>query len=291
MRGTRELDYICTSDTAQVLQNAANQRRHRGMFRTTDVSTAMGIAKSAVDRGAVFDGLATVKWDVASRCQDPQPLVLEGSARVKEAAWIPTHELAPRVEMQLRCRKCEACLRARAAEWRQRALAEMSAASRTWFATLTIRPEERWRIDYAALQRYPELGVEAVRSFRERHTVVCQELTRFLKRVRKNSGAPLRYLLVAESHKDGFPHYHALIHEVSPDKPVRHATLSAGWTFGFSQFKLTTDPKSAYYVTKYLTKSALARVRASARYGRSERSDIGEGNLQPCITSHLPKNL
>jgi hypothetical protein len=87
----------------------------------------------------------------------------------------------------------------------------------------------------------------------------------------------MRFLLVAEAHKTGLPHYHALIHEVDPERPVRSRILRQQWTLGFSQCKLVAqgdETKSASYVAKYLAKSAAARVRASQGYGQNAVPDV-----------------
>ena len=47
------------------------------------------------------------------------------------------------------------------------------------------------------------------------------EITKYFKRIRKNSDAPLRYILVQEQHKSGLPHFHALIHERDAARPIR----------------------------------------------------------------------
>lgn len=100
---------------------------------------------------------------------------------------------------------------------------------------------------------------------RGRFAVIAEELQRFLKRIRKNSKAELRYICVQELHKSGNPHYHLLIHEV--EGTLTKAVLQAAWRYGFSQAKLA-DPRTAIYVCKYLTKGEGARVRASLSYGR-----------------------
>lgn len=172
------------------------------------------------------------------------------------------------VEFSARCRKCPGCLRHRQRLWTARAIDETKASKRTWFCTLTVRPEDRFRMDliaerYAMIRRLADEPPEEV--FRLRAKIVGQEVTRWLKRVRKNSGAKLRVLLVTESHKDGYPHFHALIHETSGT--VTKRVLEAGWRVGFSQFRLC-DPGASGYVAKYLSKVALTRVRASRHYGQ-----------------------
>lgn len=185
------------------------------------------------------------------------------------------------VELNVRCRACENCLKARASHWRMRALAEYRAAQavdcRTWMSTLTIDPTRRQQsltllragldrqgIDFDKLPEHEQ--------FAEKHREISKEITRFVKRVRKNSGCVLRILCVCERHEGGGelhgePHYHMLWHETERGNPLRQKVLSEGWQWGFSHHKLVRDPRQASYVCKYLSKSAMARVRASLNYG------------------------
>jgi hypothetical protein len=163
------------------------------------------------------------------------------------------------------------CLKARAATWAERARVECARAKRTWFVTLTLRPEEQYRA--LAQARVEGIGFDDLpeeEQFLRRHRVISRWLTLFIKRVRKASGAKLRYVLVAERHKSGLPHYHLLLHEV--EGAVKHAVLRAQWRLGFMTAKLVPegDASPARYVSKYLAKAAEARVRASVRYGRDE---------------------
>ncbi|PQM29547.1 hypothetical protein CVO77_01105 [Sphingopyxis lindanitolerans] len=179
------------------------------------------------------------------------------------------------VSFDSRCRKCEACLSHRRRLWTARASDELKAAHRTWFATLTIRPDDRFVATMHASDTAARAGhgswptMSAENQFRYLVKHLNKEIDRFLKRVRKN-GAPFRYLLVSEAHKDGFPHFHLLIHEAA--LPLTKRLLESNWRLGHSQFRLVnnSDPRSAFYVCKYLAKSALTRVRASKRYGRDQ---------------------
>ena len=179
------------------------------------------------------------------------------------------------VSFDSRCRKCEACLAHRRRLWTARASDELKAAHRTWFATLTVSPENRFvaSMRAAALAGSAGHGTWASMSAENQYRYLVKylngEIDRFLKRVRKN-GAPFRYLLVSEAHKDGFPHFHLLIHEAA--LPLTKRLLESNWRLGYSQFRLVNngDPRSAFYVCKYLAKSALTRVRASKRYGRDQ---------------------
>lgn len=161
------------------------------------------------------------------------------------------------IDLHLPCRKCLPCLKRKARVWSHRATVETAAAFRTWFVTFTIRPENRLRFRLLASRQGDE-------TFAGVHRAIGKEFTLFFKRVRKNTGQPLRYCLFAEKHKDGFPHYHALIHERGAAIPRRD--IETEWVHGFTSFRLC-DGSAGRYVTKYVTKDACARVRASIRYG------------------------
>lgn len=177
------------------------------------------------------------------------------------------------VSLESRCRKCAACLAHRRRLWSARAADELKAAHRTWFVTLTVRPEDRFVTSMQASAIAFRAGhgdwyaMSSENQFRYLVQVLNQEIDRFLKRVRK--AASFRYLLVSEAHKDGFPHFHMLIHEAA--LPLTKRLLESNWRLGHSQFRLvnSADARSAYYVCKYLSKSAQTRVRASKRYGRA----------------------
>lgn len=213
------------------------------------------------------------RWWAAGDCTAPVHREITGrpEGQPKWHEWEPGKRGTLILDLQVRCRQCESCLRARARHWALRAKSEIDAVARTWFGTLTLRPDRQnyylnlARASYARsgddLDRQPEEVI-----FRERAAAIGLEVTRYLKRVRKNSGARLRYVLVFEAHKSGDPHLHMLVHEVGGVVTYRH--LSDAWTEGFTKWKLA-DTGASRYVTKYLSKSMLARVRASVRYGES----------------------
>lgn len=233
-----------------------------------------------------------IAWDASGGCENPYPFTVEGRWRSRGGydAWgdfrrsgleIPEfglrgHRKPIWVEIDAPCRRCRVCLARRSAHWAARAKVELSAASRTWFCTLTASPE--WQFVYAARAsaRLEKRGVafhalSDGEQFIERSSEFGRDITKYLKRIRKESGVPLRYILVAEAHKSGLPHFHMLLHEAS-DKAIRWKTLSEQWKQGFSQFKLVEGNGAAWYVCKYLSKAALARVRASRLYGRVHSS-------------------
>lgn len=257
---------------------------------------AKAIARKALERGAVLATPTTVAWDVSSSCSDPRSVEFESRVDPKrDGFWEkPIH-----TAMQVRCRRCPACLRARAALWRRRAVGEINTAQRTWFGTLTLSEAEQVKALYRAQVGASRRGVawhEPVKRWSGEDDIsyvrrcelerfgrvvrsIAPEVTKWLKRVRKESDAKLRFLLVAEAHKSGRPHFHILVHEAYGSSPIRKRTLDSQWKLGFSQFRLVAEgDKAAAYVCKYLTKSVLARVRASIAYGRhlsgNERSEV-----------------
>lgn len=179
------------------------------------------------------------------------------------------------VVLSARCRKCEWCRQQRANLWATKARREIEAASRTWFCTYTLSPDDHFRVETAARVADAENGdVFEARSeqsqFVARCAVLSPEITRYVKRVRKQSGAPLRYLFVTEKHKTGLPHFHALFHETNPAMPLRKAVLKEQWKLGFTRFKLVETPSAAWYLCKYLSKEQATRVRGSLFYGRND---------------------
>lgn len=178
-----------------------------------------------------------------------------------------------RLLLWTRCRECAACRRARRNLWATRATAEYALAQRTWFGTLTLRPEEQFRAKLLAENKCGGQsvydGLTEAEQFSFRASVVGQWLTLYIKRVRSAvavaPGSPFRYLAVFEAHQSGAPHIHVLLHERSC--AVRQKTLIAKWPHGFVKWKLVEDERQATYVTKYLAKDARTRLRASFHYG------------------------
>lgn len=180
------------------------------------------------------------------------------------------HHNRPMLDTFVRCRKCPSCLRHKRAVWSARASHEIGMHPRTWMVTLTCSADMHFRLlcqaRLAATRRgfTPDLW-SPNEEFAQRWSQLGTEVTKWLKRLR-SSGAKFNYLLVVEAHKSGLPHVHLLIHEISG---CTYRTLTETWRLGFSHAKLVEGTAAARYVTKYLVKSALARVRASQRYGSS----------------------
>lgn len=175
--------------------------------------------------------------------------------------------------LSVRCRKCGPCLKQRGKVWATRGQLELVAAERSWFGTLTLRPHERFMSRLKADAYLASRGVrwhdlDATEQFKEIARVLRREFQLFLKRVRKQSGARLRYVMTTEAHADGFPHLHLLLHEYEGRCTKR--LLEQQWQLGISHWRVVNalDHKVPWYVAKYLTKSILAKPVASLRYGR-----------------------
>ncbi len=278
-------------------------------------------AKRAITEGGEVKSASRIFWNVAGRgrleCQRPVFREYLGATPVgydfrtdRAQGRIHTRSL----ELDTRCRRCPPCLEARKLLWRGRARSEIAQAARTWFGTLTCTPQFQVLAQYRASLRLSKSGIKwddlnREEQFAERVSEISPEITKWLKRVRKQASVALRqkardddgceatkgkrcschrladftvtlkYLLVVEEHTGGgahhgLPHFHLLIHECNVDRPVRHSVLKAKWTLGITDFVLIPSPedggnKFANYVTKYLTKSILCRARASLKYGRS----------------------
>lgn len=224
---------------------------------------------------ALLAGRISSPWgetiDNAGDCMAPVSVELLGEATFDHP--VEAQRQRRYGDMLVRCRKCLKCLEHRSTVWAARACAELAVAQRTWFGTLTLSPEAQECAYWEARKRYRTGGskdfdaLPEAEQFAARHRVINDDLTRYLKRVRKESAASLRYLLVVEAHKTGLPHYHMLLHERLGQ--VRKRTLDSQWISGFTRWRLVEPGVTpAFYVSKYLAKSALARVRASRLYGR-----------------------
>lgn len=273
-------------------------------MRVHDARDLRATAAKALSQGAKVARRSTVEWNVSGNCTDSKMITLTGRnpRRVGAPVWRhppDRYAVSDRrfwqtcsperkhqvvrgtannpiwIDIEARCRKCAACLRARARMWTERAIAECRQAGRTWMGTLTLSPHQHHLMMCRASHRLKQSVVRwsslsAEEQLSERHKEISKEITLWLKRVRKNSHAVLRFLLVMEQHKNGLPHYHVLIHEGAV--PVVKRVLEGEWKLGFSKFKLVEQEaralqRSARYVAKYLTKANEARVRASVGYG------------------------
>lgn len=239
-----------------------------------DYQEVCTLCATALAAGARRISRTTIEWDVSNGCS--APIVMEFTGRPAAEDGEKYVDIRPGKShtlvlwMWVACRKCDRCMRRRRRLWTLRAAQEITMSQRTWFVTLTLRPTQRYVCECIATKRDILYGERTQdEQDRARFAVIVEEIQRFLKRIRKNSKAKLRYMLVQELHKSGEPHYHLLIHEVSGT--LTKAVLQAGWRWGFSQAKLA-DPKTAIYVCKYLTKTQGARVRASLGYGSASTS-------------------
>jgi len=221
-------------------------------------------------------------WDVSAKCTSPVYREMLGAVSTMIGKLTLTDDTKrprggrTRLHLFVPCRKCPTCLRRRSYMWAAKAMRELEASPRTWFVTMTLRAEaQQWALQ-SARRHLDRQGVDydtlnEDERFKERVRMISPSITRYLKRVREQSQAPLRYLLVAEAHKTGDPHFHALVHETRADRSIPYRVIRDQWDLGFGHAKVVDDNKrAAFYTAKYLSKSALARVRASVRYGSPE---------------------
>lgn len=202
-------------------------------------------------------------------------------------------EMTNQIEASVPCRKCDSCRNFRQMTWAERAVREFEIAPRTWFGTLTFKPEkhvmalEEARVELA-LQGFDFDALRFDEQLLLRHQRLTEEVTLFLKRVRSTL-VPIRYLCVMEAHKSGLPHYHMLLHEVSPAMPVRWQVLTDKWLEnGHSMWKLVSDPAQCAYVAKYLGKNTTSRVRSSFSYGDGT-PDLIEDGVRANVTQGAPQ--
>ena len=289
----RGLDVLSTSQTAGLTLAKARKggrsgtvrlKTRQGRYRVDQTQLGALQGRAAREGGVTYspwaDSHQRMAWLVCGKgrdqCIQPREVVLQSG----EDEATP---FGSALELHVRCRICEPCLKAKAAWWKLRAMAEIGASERTWFITLTWRPEDRLKADYSADRALRQAGIRTPtpkQLFVARAGYLGPIVSKWLQRIRKGLrtegevSVSFRYLLVWEEHADGFPHAHLLLHE-KRGQTVTKRRVQREWQSGFSNCRLvvTHSPddihKSAAYVCKYLTKSMLARVRASTRYGRA----------------------
>lgn len=245
-------------------------------------------AAARLNRKALFGGGGTrsgplsTTWDISGngklRCLTPCKTELRFNQPLDDYIVGLAPDRTPQyIDLSTRCRKCANCLRLRGIHWSTRMTLECELAARTWFGTITLAPAYHDLIMWRAIRRngFGGAGWDRLSNderFAERHKEISRELTKAVKRLRQYSRGPLRLVIVCEAHQSGLPHYHALVHETRLGAGVHERELRRAFPMGFSQWKLVEHGgKAAGYVSKYLKKSLLARVRASSDYGSLDR--------------------
>ena len=237
-------------------------------------------------------------WDISGNCLRPirrelstARVGIPRNVRGKQYATFGERYWRQDIEMSVRCRKCDNCRAVRAWQWRLRMKAEVDRGSRTWFTTLTLRPDAHNIARYGAIMRLKKSGVHwddlhPDEQFSEILRELGPEVTKFIKRVRKNSAARFTYACVTEKHKSGLPHFHMLWHEAPNGGRIKWKHLDAAWRLGFSLHKLIPADQSkrvAAYVAKYLSKSLASRVRCSQGYGLGERHTASSDRIKKSV--------
>lgn len=298
----RVLEEQCTGDTTcRVLGVPLGVLSHRSLEGPVGlhVESLSAMIRSLAEHPGDLRQVTAARYAVtyAHRCESPVviPRIARaiGAKHGYEWHWDEwgrrlheTHKRTVRMDrallldMEVPCRICAPCRKARAHHWRLRTIVETGLAKRTWFSTFTLDSDQQWHNTLRACQlaRRANLDLDALdcdQQFGYRVRALGPELTAFFKRVRKNSSAPIRFVWVAEMHlgggvAHGLPHIHALIHEKSDVDVVRKRILHDAWKLGYSAHKLVQPDetlKRINYLCKYLFKQTKCPIRASNRYG------------------------
>lgn len=162
-------------------------------------------------------------------------------------------------QLSLPCGQCIGCRLERSRQWAMRCMHEASLYEQNCFVTLTYSDEflpYRGQLDYPAFQK-------------------------FLKRLRKRTGYPVRFYMCGEYGSENWrPHYHACLfnHDFadklywsrtgSGEKIYRSAFLEELWPFGASSVGAVTF-ESAAYVARYCVQKVTG-PNAKLHYARQD---------------------
>lgn len=159
-------------------------------------------------------------------------------------------------QLKVPCGRCIGCRLERSRQWAVRCMHEMTCHSHNCFVTLTYAPEY-----------LPDGG-----------TLVLRDFQLFLKRLRKRTGAKIRFFHCGEyGEKLGRPHYHVIFFGWLPSdlsvfkKDGSHylynsKLLSECWPYGFAVVAEATF-EAAAYVARYVLKKVNGDC-ASDHYSR-----------------------
>ena len=200
--------------------------------------------------------VTTYSWQAVGRpyCDDPVPLLISGHGK-DAGAPVTLSMFGP-------CRKCPKCLLFRQMKWQERISNELiithNAGRRSWWITLTFSPVHLAGVLAESAARRVSVDQAAYK-----------HVQGYLDRLRKAAKTRLRYMAVFErGETTGRSHYHLIIHEVGP-KPILKAQIEGRWRSHVHARVVDLDRRGlAAYLTKYATKSAETRIRASTAYGR-----------------------
>ena len=194
--GTGYLIILSTSDTLGMRWHKAEHLR--------------ALVAKAAQAGADVTP-ARVQWNIAGGCLTP--FVSEHGTRDPHyRAWL---------SISVRCRKCKPCLARRRGQWAERAVLEFISTEarerRTWFGTLTLKPQQAAmllaRADKRARQRGETFNATDKDAWTHLALAGSPLVTAYLKRVRKAAVSTLRYVVVAEPHKSGLVHQQMPVHQ------------------------------------------------------------------------------
>lgn len=178
----------------------------------------------------------------------PSSKQLEEGANPLTRLKFGTPKPNPDGDLLIPCGKCVECLTKRSSEWAIRCKHEISTHKENCFLTLT----------------YDESQLPSI--------LICKEyFQRFMKRLRKHTKKPIRYIV---SHEYGSenkrPHHHAIIFGWSP-KNQKLLSLNKGnplfrsdeleklWTHGYSSIGEANE-KTAYYIASYALKGKTHKI-------------------------------
>ena len=235
-------------------------------------SSNLLIAGRALSNGGRMNSLISTEWDFAGSCENPYKRSIRGAPAAGRDGTIAVVRGVSKspfyVDLSARCRKCGPCLRHRGYVWQQRCATELAMTQfmgyRAWFVTFTFKPAfHLWALG--------SIGNDK-RGFPQVARIANRCVTLWLKRLRKQ-GSAFRYCVVMEPHLSGVPHLHGIFHEIDPGQRLTERKLRGSWSEnGFLRANLINLEegvgRSSAYLSKYLTKVMLARVRASKQYGR-----------------------
>lgn len=170
-----------------------------------------------------------------------------------------------------RCGKCGPCVRLKKWLKTNRIELEMKSAHGAWFCTLT---QVQFELDDGR-----KFGV-----------MTYENVKKFLKRLRKNTGAEIKFVMAEELHRSGVRHWHAiLMHRGTVSKRQLEAAWAGDDLAGHCMVRRINGRGAARYVMKYIGKDEAYIVRSSIHLGKATTDKVVAHPLVQAALAAFPK--
>lgn len=159
------------------------------------------------------------------------------------------------------CGQCLNCRKQKALEWQIRAYHELIENPKAIFITLTYKPKNLKITAKKAMNQYDKRG-----------TLDPEDITKFMKKLRKKTAQKLRYIYCGEYGEQKWrPHYHMIIYGISKEE-ISREEIEKIWKLGHVDKSEETVTKNVIsYIVGYMNKKKPNKALEKEIYEKNNR--------------------